>query len=46
MASLDVGSCFTNASLDEIIDICIDCLHNDDEITLKIPNDIFHNLLK
>ena len=45
MASLDVDSLFTNIPLDEAIDICIDSLYNDDENSLKIPIDVFCNLV-
>ena len=45
MASLDVDSLFTNISLDETIDICIDSLYKDDENTPEIPKDVFRNLL-
>ena len=45
MASLDVDSLFTNILLDETIDICIDSLYKDYENTLKIPKDVFGNLL-
>ena len=45
MASPDVDSLFTNIPLREAIDICIASLYKDDEYTLKIPKDIFCNLL-
>ena len=45
MASLDVDSLFSNISLDETIDICIDSLYRDDGNTPKIPNHVFRNLL-
>ena len=45
VASLDVASLFTNIPLDETLDICIHSLYKDDEITPKIPKDIFRNLL-
>ena len=37
MASLDVGSLFTNIPLDKTIDICIDNLYNDNENPPDIP---------
>ena len=45
IASPDVDSLFTNIPLREAIDICIASLYKDDEYTLKIPKDIFCNLL-
>ena len=45
MASLDVDSLFTNIPLDETINIFINSLYKDDEITLKITKVVFHNLL-
>ena len=45
MASPDVDSLFTNIPLREAIDICIASLYKDDEYTIKIPKDIFCNLL-
>ena len=44
MASLEIGSLFTNITLDETIDICIDSLYKDDGDTPKIPKDVFRNL--
>ena len=45
MASLDNDSLFTNAPLDETINICIDSLYKDDENSPKIRKDVFRNLL-
>ena len=45
MASLDIDSLFTNISLDETIDICIDNLYNDHENLPNIPKHDFRNLL-
>ena len=44
MSSLDVDSLFTNIPLDEVIDICVDCLYKANGNTPKIPNDVFCNL--
>ena len=44
MASLDDHSLFTNISLDETIDICIDSLCKNDENSPEIPKDGFRNL--
>ena len=45
MASLDVDSLFTNISLNETIDICVDNLYNDNENPPNIPKYDFRNLL-
>ena len=45
MASLEVDSLFTNIRLDKTIDICIDSLYKDDDNTLEILKDVFHNSL-
>ena len=45
MASLDVGSLFTNIPLSETIDIRIDSLYKNDENSPKILKDVFPNLL-
>ena len=45
MASLDVGSLFTNIPLDETIDICVNSLYNDNENFPNIPKHDFCDLL-
>ena len=45
MNSLDIYFLYTNISLDETIDNCIDSFCNNIENIPKIPNDVFHNLL-
>ena len=45
MASPDVESLFANIPLDETYGICIDSLHNENENTPKISEDVFRNLL-
>ena len=44
MASLDADSLFTNISLDETINICVDNLYNDNKNTSNIPKHDFCNL--
>ena len=45
MASVDVGSLFTNIPMDETNDICIDSFYKNDENTPMISKDVFRNLL-
>ena len=45
MASLDVDSLFTNISLEETINICVDNLYSDNENPPNIPKHDIHNLL-
>ena len=46
MASPYVNSLFTNTSLDQTIDICVDKLHNGKENPTKISKHDFSSLIK
>ena len=46
MNSLDFDSLFTNNSLDETIDVCVDNLYNNNENTPNIPNHNFRKRIK
>ena len=45
MPSLDVDPLFTNISLDETSDVCVDNLYNDNENPPNIPKHDFCNIL-
>ena len=46
MCSFDIKSLFTNIPLEETIDVCLDCLHRDDEIGKPtVPENLLRKLL-
>ena len=46
MCSFDVSSLFTNVSLDETINICLEALYDNSDLQPLIPKDVFVELMK